>query len=168
MKKDFQYIRYILRHKWFVFVQCVRYRIIWRGLVHDISKLLPSEWVPYRDFFYGDRVDKISVKNSFNMAWLKHIHRNSHHWQYYVLHEDDGSQVVLEMPYTDILEMVADWVGAGIAITGRIVVWDWYDKNRNNMILHSKTRDEVEALLNQLEEKYLNVEDDRPTNPDAT
>ena len=41
-------------------------------------------------------------------------------------------------------EMLADWVGAGQAITGRIEALTWYRKNKNNMVLHDDTRSELE------------------------
>ena len=32
---------------WYVFVECAKRGILWRGLIHDWSKILPSEFVPY-------------------------------------------------------------------------------------------------------------------------
>ena len=53
----------------------------------------------------------------------------------------------VKMPERYMVEMVADWIGAGIAITGEMEVWEWYKANRNNMTLHPETRNEVEMLL---------------------
>ncbi len=30
--------------------------LIWQGITHDWSKFLPSEWIPYAEYFYGLRV----------------------------------------------------------------------------------------------------------------
>ena len=34
---------------------------------------------------------------SFDSAWLLHQKRNAHHWQYWVLLEDEGNTKALEM-----------------------------------------------------------------------
>jgi len=43
--------------------------------------------------------------------------------------------------------MVADWMGAGRAITGRWETKEWYGKNKGNMLLHPETRKMVEDVL---------------------
>ncbi len=78
--KHVKYLWYVIRHKWFTFVECYKLGISWRGLVHDLSKFRPSEWGPYVESFYGgwgkDRPQW--VKDAFNVAWLAHIHKNPH------------------------------------------------------------------------------------------
>ncbi len=173
--KNAKYLRYIIIHKWFVMLACFRFGLYWRGIIHDWSKFLPSEWGPYSDFFYGKKVSwgddsepstKVTDaglasflyggvstkaearKKAFDRAWLKHQHRNSHHWQHWVLREDSGAEIVLEMPERDRLEMLADWEGAGRAITGKAGgTAAWYLRNRGNMRLHPTTRLAVEDYL---------------------
>ena len=141
-----KYLRYIVRHKLYVLGFCMRLGIPVRGLLHDLSKLLPSEWTPYNDYFYkGGRNE-----GALDLAWLLHQKRNPHHWQYWVLLKDDGSVVAQKMPLKYVKEMVADWCGAGIAITGRLEVWEWYEKNSEKMLLHSDTKRLVELLLERI------------------
>jgi hypothetical protein len=113
--KHLRYASYLARHKWFVFLECVRLGVPLRGLTHDISKFLPDEWLPYAEMFYGGGKDKHLGKDEFDAAWLRHIHRNNHHPQYWVLLENSGSLKVMDMPEGAIREMVADWRGAGKA-----------------------------------------------------
>jgi len=58
MKKYFEYLIYVLRHKWYVFIECCRVGIIWSGLTHDLSKFLPDEFIPYANYFYGNNKKK--------------------------------------------------------------------------------------------------------------
>lgn len=51
------------------------------------------------------------------------------------------------MPDVYILEMVADWAGAGRAITGKWSIVEWYEKNKNNIQLEVSTRRRVENLM---------------------
>lgn len=105
MRKHWRYLSYIIRHKWFVFVECFKERIPWRGLMHDMSKFRPSEWFAYADYFYGGPYPETDTtplllrymfsmrtqaqcQADFDHAWLLHQHRNPHHWQFWLLHED--------------------------------------------------------------------------------
>ena len=144
--RDWKYLRYIIRHKWFVLLACVRRGIIWRGLVHDLSKLLPSEFYPYAEYFYGTVPNPGSdVKIAFDKAWLFHQHRNPHHWQFWILREDDGDTKIMRMSDVFVAEMVCDWIGAGRAITGKSGgTREWYEKNRHRIIVHKDTREQIE------------------------
>jgi len=55
--------------------------------------------------------------------------------------------VALAMPERYVREMVADWMGAGRAITGKWEVAAWYAKTREHIILHPETRAQVEAMI---------------------
>jgi len=103
IKRYIKYLNYVLRHKWFVSLECFKRGIIWRGILHDLSKFLPSEFIPYARFFYepdgASRQNKIRDKTGyykptdsgdekFDKAWLAHIHRNAHHWQHHILFYD--------------------------------------------------------------------------------
>lgn len=156
--KHLKYLSYVVRHKWFVFIECVKMGLLWRGLVHDLSKFRWGEWWPYAWSFngpwkYNERPQWLV--DAFNEAWLKHQHRNPHHWQHWVLIGDvlsplegydpkDNAQC-LPMPYVYRMEMIADWRGAGRAQGHGLDTLSWYAKNRDNMRLHPETRELVES-----------------------
>lgn len=156
MRRHLAYLRYVLRHKWFVLVAGWHMVLLplWRLLLHDMSKFRPSEWFPYARNFYqknGKRVENYVETPEFDLAWLSHQHRNDHHWQHYVLRRDSGETIALDMPGVCILEMLADWAGAGRAITGReCTTASWYFENKDKMILHPQTRDFVEGFMDAL------------------
>jgi hypothetical protein len=169
MRKHFKYLDYVIRHKYFVFVAGLKTKApLWRLLIHDWSKFMPSEWLPYTEFFYGDHHDfcykcgehvrrhdflpckYYRTKDAFDRAWLHHLHLNPHHWQHWVLRMDSGDTLVLNMPEKLIREMVADWMGAGRAITGRWEAYDWYQKNKDKMQMTEDTRSMVECLLEEV------------------
>lgn len=155
MRDHIAYLKYILRHKWHVYKACRSLKVpLWTAIMHDWTKFLPSEWTPYVKNFYhtdgskrGGKVTTVDQRLSFNDAWNSHQKRNKHHWQYWVLTNDNGARVVLPMPIKYIIEMVADWKGAGMAINGRDDVAEWYKKNGRNMYLHGSTRQAVECLV---------------------
>ena len=159
-----KYIWYVIRHKWYVFIECCKLGIPILGILHDLSKFLPSEFVPYAKYFYGDypsrqdlhgdskyiypdRLTKEGIKLSFDYAWLHHQKCNKHHWQYWILKEDEGESLCMDMPLKYRKEMLADWIGAGKAITGKNDVKNWYNKNKHIIRLHFLTRDWLENQL---------------------
>ena len=149
MKRHWNYLKYLLRHKWFVLVACRRIGApLWLGIIHDLSKFRPSEWIPYARCFYApDGSKQYNEGDAFNQAWNDHQKRNKHHWQRWLITWDRGTTEPLEMPRRYVLEMVADWMGAGRAITGQWETAEWYQKNRDNIQLHPATRRLVEWLL---------------------
>ena len=159
-----KYFKYVIKHKWFVFIECYKLRQIWRGITHDLSKFLPDEFIPYARYFYGNwpshkevsqithdnNYTKEGIQKAFDTAWLKHQHRNPHHWQYWLLQEDDGDLKRLPMPMKYIEEMVADWKGAGRAITGindSQECKNWYNNNKDKIRLNSCTEFYVKVIL---------------------
>ena len=156
--KHWRYLGYVVRHKWYVFLAACRISVPWLGIIHDWSKFLPDEWVPYTEHFYGrhkrqwrDNTGYYKPTDTgdpaFDFAWVLHQKRNKHHWQWWLLPEDDGGTKVLPMPDKYRREMVADWRGAGLAQGHGDDVQPWYLKNRHKMQLHPDTRAWVEAEL---------------------
>jgi Family of unknown function (DUF5662) len=146
-EKFYKYLEYLLKHKWYVFVECYKLGILEQGIIHDASKYDAEEWFAYADNFFGNEEEKKAAKKPFSFAWLNHIHHNPHHWNYWILNGDNGDVDVLPMPGMYVLEMIADWTGAGIAITGSNDLQGWYRKNEDKMTLHPDTRKKVESMV---------------------
>lgn len=148
MRRHWQYFRYIMRHKWFVFVAACKLGVPWLGIIHDWSKFKPTEWFPYVERFYGHNNDVAEAMQdiSYQHAWNHHQKQNKHHWQYWRLVRDSGVMVLLPMPAKYRKELLADWRGAGRAL-GFPDTRAWYLKNRLSIQLHSETREWIEAQL---------------------
>jgi hypothetical protein len=149
--KNVRYIRYIAMHKFYVFLECWKLGIPWRGIVHDLSKFHPAEWIPYLHSFYGDEVEgdeKKLRREAFDKAWLRHIHRNPHHWQHWVLQEDScGASRPLPIPDVYLREMLADWRAMG-HVQGSKPLKQWYENARKIMKLEPRTECELHRLMN--------------------
>lgn len=115
-------------------------------LEHDESKFYDEEFRDYAEYFYG------SGDVDINHAWLNHIHENPHHWQHWILHNDDGSVEALEMPEKCIVEMICDWWSFGWGSGNLEEIFSFWEKNNQNMILHPKTRERVELILGKIKE----------------
>ena len=154
-KRHRAYLKYVLRHKYYVWKGC---RIVggislWRAIVHDWDKFLPSEWRPYAETFYApDGSSRYHSTGAFANAWNQHQKKNRHHWQYWLITWDKGDTEPLPISEPDLREMVADWIGAGWAITGRPDPLPWYQKNREKIILHPTSREFLEQMLSWVDE----------------
>lgn len=147
--------------------------------LHDGSKDTLDEYDAYDRYFYGNGGYDAEVKKEFNLAWLKHIHRNPHHWQYWVLIHDDpdeGKQIEpLDMPDNYILEMICDWwsfswrkrdeevedagVGSDPNQEALNEIFDWYNEYKDGILLSNETRRKVEQLLDVISKKLDEIED---------
>lgn len=115
--------------------------------IHDCSKYSKDEYEAYDDYFYkGAKLPQIEIEE----AWLHHIHNNPHHWQYWILYNGDGTLNALEMPYNYAIEMICDWWSFSFKKNNLGEILDWYEKNKNKMILHEKTRELVEEILEEM------------------
>jgi len=149
MKRYYQYLKYIIRHKWFVFLEGRKLGVpIYLLILHDISKLRPSEFGAYARTFYAPdgEASHEAEDPKFNFAWLHHQKRNRHHWQYWVLLSDSGQRYSLPMPDRYRREMLADWKGMD-RIKGTSDVQTWYLKNIDNIRMHEETRTWIEDQL---------------------
>lgn len=93
-----------------------------QGILHDLSKFSPVEFIESVKYYNGERspIDICKEKNGYSMAWFNHRGRNKHHYEYWIDYLDKGGEPIL-MPYEYAVEMVCDWIGAGKAYQGK----DW-------------------------------------------
>ena len=157
----YQYGHYLIRHKWFVFIAGCRLGIPWLALLHDNSKFSSAEFGPYARFFYetdGSKKQRQSKTGyykptdtgdlAFDAAWLHHVRANKHHWQSWACPDTEapGGVKVFEMPDRYRREMLADWIGAGLA-QGAPDTLGWYTANRDKLMLGPRTRFWIEDQL---------------------
>lgn len=129
------------------------------GFAHDKSKNEADEYEAYDAYFYGNNRSYEVVQN-YRKAWLLHIHRNPHHWQYWVLINDDPDEgeIVLEMPYEYIIEMICDWWAFSWQKESLSEIFNWYDEHSKYMKLAPETRSTVENILGRIKAKLNEAE----------
>lgn len=124
-------------------------------LHHDDSKMSEDEYNAYDDYFYGKLYGKsrsFEVVENFNRAWLLHIHRNPHHWQYWILRNDDPDEgeILIDMPDCYIIEMICDWWSFSWKKEKLTEIFAWYNERKDYIKLSSYTRKKVENILNKM------------------
>ena len=123
---------------------------------HDESKDSIAEYEAYDNYFYG-RNKSYQVVQDFNRAWLHHIHNNPHHWQHWVLINDDPNEgeIILDMPDVYIIEMICDWWSFSWKQGNLGEIFKWYEEHKEYMKLSDYTRRKVQDILNKMYAKLL-------------
>jgi len=149
----------IARHKWLVFVLAIKCGIAWRGLVHDLSKYSPEEFIPGMRYFQGTRSpnEKERELHGYSSAWLHHKGRNKHHFEYWNdVNPKTKQYEPVEMPLVYLKEMFCDRVAASKVYNGKNYTDDcalrYYQRGRGRESMHEKTAETLEMWLSCLAE----------------
>lgn len=117
--------------------------------LHDSSKYDDEEFIPYCNYFYP--TDKFPKdEEAFDLAWLRHQHRNPHHPQHWVLVRDSGEVVALDMPIEYICEMACDWHSFSLR-DPESTAYKWWKDNKDKMKLSDNTIEIVNEMIEALQ-----------------
>ncbi len=137
-----EYLVYLIEHKWNVGIECIRRGMFWHAITHDLSKFLPREFFAYANYFFGkNKSDK--VKEKFSVAWNYHQKTNKHHWNYWVC--IDSQTMPIPMPKKYVKQMVCDWRGMSRKFGDTAL--EYFIMNQPVMRLHEDT---VRLILKEL------------------
>jgi len=162
MGARWRHFRTVCRHRQIVRRECAACGIFWRGLVHDLSKYSPVEFVASARYFQGDRspIEMQKAAEGYSAAWQHHKGHNAHHWEYWTDFDENGQVVAYKMPYRVVVEMVCDWIGAGMVYSGekweQSAPLEYYDRVRAGRHFHPETEALILRFLNCI--KYSGLE----------
>lgn len=159
--KWLSHLRTINRHKFLVMKYCFRVGLYRQGLLHDLSKYSPVEFLAGAKYYRGDRSpNEIERKErGYSAAWLHHKGRNKHHLEYWIDYDPGpGHRMTgMEMPVNYVAEMVCDRIAASKTYRREAYrdsdPWDYYLAGRDHYLLHPNTRALLEQLLKMLAEE---------------
>ena len=159
--KYWKHFKVVTKHKWYVFKECAACGIFWRGVLHDLSKFSPAEFVSSAKYFQGTRSPISAEKEElgYSYAWLHHKGHNKHHWEYWVDYDSEGKVVPAKIPAKYVVEMCCDWIGAGKAYTSEEwtpdSMWNYYWKVRPGRHFNLETEKVILELMSCLLEHGL-------------
>jgi hypothetical protein len=111
---------------------------------HDMSKFSANESFGYA--FYNRKTG--DGKDEFELAWHHHKQHNPHHPEYWFSAGRDGLNTSLDIPRIYLIEMVADWIGAGKTYGN--LLEDWLPENISRFRFSSKTANELHDILSEV------------------
>lgn len=161
LKAMYRHFKTVARHKRIVCQECIKCGRTWRGLMHDNSKFSPTEFIPSARYFQGDKspIEAEKAEKGYSPAWQHHMGHNPHHWEYWIDFGSDGQIIANKIPYQYVVEMVCDWIGAGMMYSQG--TWkqsdplDYYNKVRKGRHFHPDTEELLLKFLTCIKEKGL-------------
>ena len=152
--------RTVLGHRHKVMIHCFKAGIPVRGLLHDLSKFSPTEFIPGVMCYQGDRSpnEKERELYGYSKAWMHHKGRNRHHFEYWTDYSTaTGKLEPVKMPDKYIFEMFCDRVAASKIYNGEkyndSCPLNYFLRAKNKRIIEEQTKNKLEFLLRMLSEK---------------
>ena len=160
-KAAWKHLKTVTKHRWIVFQQCAKCGYFWQGLTHDLSKLSVAEFASSARYFQGDRspIESEKAAKGYSAAWLHHKGHNPHHWEYWTDFAGDGYVIANKIPYRYVVEMVCDWIGAGMVYSQD--KWTqseplaYYNKVRKGRHFHEETEFLIRFFLEVIKDYGL-------------
>ncbi|MBQ0000760.1 MAG: catalase [Clostridiales bacterium] len=147
----------ITKHKMLVMKYCFRIGLYKQGLLHDLSKYSPTEFIQGCKYYQGFRSPNNAEREDtgVSLAWLHHKGRNRHHYEHWVDYSLDTEKVIMgaKMPRRYVAEMIMDRISASRNYLGEEAYNDqqplaYYMKSKEKLwFIHPETKRDLEALL---------------------
>ncbi len=150
----------ITNHKVLVMKNCFRVGLYWQGLMHDLSKYMPSEfWVGCK-YYQGNRSPNNAEREimGYSSAWLHHKGRNKHHYEYWIDYSLEKPGLAgMKMPKKYVIEMFMDRIAASKNYLKKnytdVAPLEYYKNGLDHQVIHPDTRKLLEELLYMLAEQ---------------
>ena len=161
MSSWFGHFKTITAHKLRVMKYCFRVGLYRQGLLHDLSKYSPTEFLVGAKYYQGDHSPNEAerLEKGYSSAWLHHKGRNKHHLEYWLDYAPALNYRIggMEMPVRYVVEMFCDRIAACQTYQGERYTdaspWEYYKKSLDHYIIHPNTQALLEKLLLMLRDE---------------
>lgn len=155
-----KHLKTINHHKWLVMKNCFRLGMYKQGLLHDLSKYSPTEFLVGVKYYQGNRSPNNAEREDkgYTSAWLHHKGRNKHHLEYWLDYDlVNGGVTGMKMPVKYVVEMFCDRIAASKnynkdTYTDRMPL-EYFQKGKAKALLHPESAALLEKLLTMLAEQ---------------
>ena len=160
MNKALAHFKTIIRHRHMVIRHCKKAGILKQGLVHDLSKFSPTEFIPGAKFYLGNRSPNEAEreKYGYSVAWIHHKGRNKHHFEYWSDYDPNTRMLeAVKMPIKYVKEMFCDRVAASKIYMGENYTdsapLEYFLRSKGKRMIHADTSAFLEKLLVMLKDE---------------
>lgn len=142
----------IRTHRKWVKYYCFECRLYKQGLLHDLSKYSPAEFLESVKYYSGTASPITACKKDkvYSMAWFHHRGHNKHHYEYWYDNFDTGGTPVL-MPYKYFAEQVCDYLGAARAYSENSFSMEseyaWWQEKKQKCAMHPKNMQMLDIIF---------------------
>lgn len=160
MNKAWGHFKTITRHRHLVMYHCFRVGLYGRGLLHDLSKYTPTEFLVGVKYYQGTRSPNAAEREEigFSTAWMHHKGRNKHHFEYWTdLLPGTNTYTAVPMPTKFLVEMVMDRMAACKVYKGKDYTdgsaLEYLHRAKDSKLLHPETMEKLVFLLTKLRDE---------------
>lgn len=160
--KAWNHLKTINKHKLRVMISCFQVGLYKQGLLHDLSKYSPVEFMVGAKYYQGDSSPNNAERRDkgYSSAWLHHKGCNKHHLEYWIDYGngDDRKIQGIKMPKKYVVEMFIDRICACKNYQGDQYSQEaplvYYDNGKQYFghMMHKETQRLLEELLQRLAE----------------
>jgi hypothetical protein len=125
MEKFMGHLRTVTLHKLLVLEGCWKVGLYRQGILHDLSKYSPTEFLVGARYFQGNRSPNNAEREDigYSTSWLHHKGRNRHHFEFWVDYnlrgkEGESPLIPVKMPGRYVVEMLMDRIAAAFGTPG--------------------------------------------------
>lgn len=154
----------VCAHKAEVMKGCFKVGLYRQGLLHDLSKFSPGEFLVGARYYQGNRSPNNAEREDkgYSSAWLHHKGRNKHHYEYWVDYNsikdlkpgETDLTVPVKMPIRYVVEMFMDRIAASKIYNGDKYTdglpLKYFVRSYNYIPMHEDTKKLLYALLRML------------------
>ena len=159
--KWINHLRTINKHRRLVRKACFKLGLYKQGLLHDVSKYSPVEFLAGAKYFDGSRSpnELERMDRGYSAAWLHHKGRNKHHLEYWIDYSPELNFHMggMEMPLKYVAEMFCDRVAASKTYLGEAYTdsapLEYFEHSRKHYIINANTEALLEKLLLKLRDE---------------
>lgn len=158
--KMLRHLHTINHHKLLVMKHCFRVGLYKQGLLHDLSKYSPTEFLVGCKYYQGTRSPNNAEREAtgYSKAWLHHKGRNKHHYEYWIDYSVDKEKGIVgqKMPVKYVVEMFMDRVASSKTYQGDnytdVHPLEYYEDGAGKLgnMIHPETAAMLHFLLKML------------------
>ncbi len=161
LSNAWKHFKTITEHRFLVMKYCFKVGLYRQGLMHDLSKYSPEEFLTGVKYYQGNRSPNAVEREvcGYSKAWLHHKGRNKHHFEYWIDFSPNRNEGLIgnKMPVRYLAEMVMDRIAACRVYKGRDYTdssaLEYYENEKDFIVMHPDTRRALEQILTQLSEE---------------
>ena len=158
--KALKHLQTINHHKLLVMKHCFKVGLYKQGLLHDLSKYSPTEFLVGCKYYQGTRSPNNAEREAtgYSTAWLHHKGRNKHHYEYWIDYSIVPGEGIVgqKMPVKYVYEMFMDRIAASKTYLGDKYTdkepLQYYEKGAAKLgkMIHPETAALIHKLLKGL------------------
>ena len=139
---------------------CFKVGLYKQGLLHDLSKYSPTEFLIGVKYYQGTRSPNAAerAEKGYSEAWMHHKGRNKHHYEYWTdMCMATKRYEAVPMPRKYLVEMVMDRRAACMVYQEKnynsASALNYYLGSKERNLMHPQTQKELEYILTMLRDE---------------